>query len=154
MTPLIRSPKDFGAGLLYLALGGAAVFIARDYDFGTAGRMGPGYFPSLIGGCLALIGAVSILRSIVVSSDPARQVAWRPLALITASVILFAAALPRIGLVPALVVLLLIATLARREAHFSLIGIAAAALLIAFCALVFVKGLGLAMPLFGPWLGG
>jgi hypothetical protein len=152
MISFLRSPKDFGAGLLYVTLGGAAVIMARDYDFGTAERMGPGYFPSLIGGCLILIGVASILRSSIVF-DGVSAFAWRPFILIGASVVLFAAALPRLGLIPALAILLLVAALARPAARLSLMGAGAAALLIAFCALVFVKGLGLSMPLFGPWLG-
>jgi hypothetical protein len=153
MISFLRSPKDFGAGLLYVALGGTAVIMARAYDFGTAERMGPGYFPSLIGGCLILIGVASILRSSIVLGDGVSAFAWRPFILIGASVVLFAAALPRLGLIPALAILLLVAALARPAARLSLMGAGAAALLIAFCALVFVKGLGLSMPLFGPWLG-
>lgn len=153
MISFLRSPKDLGAGLLYVALGGAAVIMARDYDFGTAERMGPGYFPSLIGGCLILIGVASILRSSIVFGGGVPAFAWRPFILIGASVVLFAAALPRLGLIPALVILLLVAALARPAARLSLMGAGAAALLIAFCALVFVKGLGLSMSLFGPWLG-
>ena len=153
MLSFIRNPKDFGAGLLYAVLGGAAVIMAREYHFGTAERMGPGYFPSLIGGCLIFIGVTSILRSTIVTAGGVTPFAWRPFILIGASVVLFAATLPRIGLIPALVILLVTAASARYAARFSLIGVAAAALLIAFCALVFVKGLGLSMPLFDPWLG-
>ena len=101
-----------------------------------------------------MIGIASILRATIVSGDGVTAFAWRPFILIGASVVLFAGALPRIGLIPALVILLVTAASARYAARFSLIGVAAAALLIAFCALVFVKGLGLSMPLFGPWLGG
>ena len=57
----IRNPKDFWAGLLYVVLGLAAVYIAQDYEMGTATRMGPGYFPTLLGGFLALIGVVSLV---------------------------------------------------------------------------------------------
>ena len=60
---LIRHPKDFWAGVLFMTLGGAGMFIAMDYAMGTAGRMGPGYVPRWLGGILMFLGTVLILRS-------------------------------------------------------------------------------------------
>ncbi len=48
MALAIRSPKDFWTGVIYVGFGAAAWWIARDYSFGTASRMGPGYFPTVL----------------------------------------------------------------------------------------------------------
>ena len=55
----IRSFKDFFAGLMFVAFGGAAVWMAQAYPFGNAGRMGPAYFPTLVGSLLIILGALS-----------------------------------------------------------------------------------------------
>ena len=51
-----RNNRDFWAGAMLIATGGAAIYLARDYAFGTALRMGPGYFPSVLGGLMILFG--------------------------------------------------------------------------------------------------
>ena len=72
MRPLVRSPKDFGAGLVYVVFGVAAVWIGRDYPFGTGARMGPGYFPSVLGGLLVLFGLAGLAAVVVaVLASPA-----------------------------------------------------------------------------------
>ena len=53
----LRDNKDFLAGLLFIAIGLVAVAVARNYPFGTAMRMGSGYFPTVLGGILILLGA-------------------------------------------------------------------------------------------------
>ena len=52
----IRSLKDFFAGMMFIAFGGAAVGMAQAYPFGNAARMGPGYFPTLVGVNLMILG--------------------------------------------------------------------------------------------------
>jgi hypothetical protein len=97
---------------------------------------------------------ISILRSVFGDLAAPPRIAWRPTLLIPASIALFALALPRIGLIPAIALLLLVASFARTNLCFSPTGFIAAALLMLFCGLVLVRGLGLPMPLLGPWLGG
>ncbi|WP_413757962.1 tripartite tricarboxylate transporter TctB family protein, partial [Vibrio vulnificus] len=58
--------RDFWAGLLYLIIGAAALYMAADYEMGTAISMGPGYFPKVLSGLLILIGAASLVRSFIV----------------------------------------------------------------------------------------
>jgi hypothetical protein len=65
------------------------VSIASDYGFGTAGRMGPGYFPRLISGLLILVALISLLRSLQRDGDPIGPINWKALLLVTASVCLF-----------------------------------------------------------------
>ena len=59
----IKSPKDFWAGILYIAFGLATVLIALNYSAGTAGRMGPGYFPRALGSLMMLLGAFLCIRA-------------------------------------------------------------------------------------------
>ena len=66
---MTRNPKDFWTGLLYIFFGASAIFIARDYNMGTALRMGPAFFPTILGAVLAVIGAIAVIRSF----SPARR---------------------------------------------------------------------------------
>lgn len=152
MTLRLRSTKEFGSALLYGALGIAGFVIATDYGFGTAGRMGPGYFPRVISGLLILVALVSLLRSLRRDGDPIGPVNWKGLLLVTASVCLFGLMLTGAGLAVALTALLLVS--ARASDHFALSvrSLAALVALVAVCTLVFVKGLGVPMPLTGSWL--
>ena len=63
LSSRIRSPKDFCAALIYLAIGLGTILIGRDYQMGTAFKMGPAYFPTLLAGLLSFIGVISLIRS-------------------------------------------------------------------------------------------
>ncbi|KQZ63441.1 hypothetical protein ASD54_03590 [Rhizobium sp. Root149] len=152
MTLRIKSTKEFGSALLYGALGIAGFVIATDYGFGTAGRMGPGYFPRIISGLLILVALVSLLRSFRLDGEPVGPVNWKGLLLVTASVCLFGLLLTGAGLPVALTVLLLVSALASDHFALSVRSLAALVALVAVCTLVFVKGLGVPMPLTGSWL--
>ena len=114
MTRLSAS-KDFLAGLLFLAIGAGAVLVARGYHFGTAMRMGSGYFPTLLGGILALFGLFLAARGIRSRERGPITWGWKPLACIVASMLLFGFLMPRLGLVPALVALFFAAAAGGRE---------------------------------------
>ncbi|MBB4143153.1 tripartite tricarboxylate transporter TctB family protein [Rhizobium rhizoryzae] len=152
MTLRIKSTKEFGSALLYGALGIAGFVIATDYGFGTAGRMGPGYFPRIISSLLILVALVSLLRSFRLDGEPVGPVNWKGLLLVTASVCLFGLLLTGAGLPVALTVLLLVSALASDHFALSVRSLAALVALVAVCTLVFVKGLGVPMPLTGSWL--
>jgi len=154
MSLRIRSQQDFGAGLLYAAFGLAALLMARDYGMGTASRMGPGYFPTALGALLLLTGIASVVRSFFRDGKPIGAVAWKGAALVTAATVLFGLLLRPAGLVPALVALILVGASASSRFRFEWRAGALMLALIAFCALVFVKGLGLPVPLLGHWFGG
>ena len=72
----IRNPRDFSAGAIYLALAIAVLWLGRDYQQGSSARMGPGYFPSVLGMILGVFGLVSIGRSFCNASTLCR--AWPP----------------------------------------------------------------------------
>ena len=153
MASPIGAPKDFWAGALYAGLGGAAILIARDYGWGSSSRMGPGYFPTVLGALLLLIGVVSLVRSFLAEGEPIGAIAWKGIALVTVGTLLFGFLLRPAGLVPALIALILVSAAASVKFRFDWRAVGLMLLLVAFCALVFVKGLGLPVQLLGPWFG-
>ena len=145
MPPLLNS-KDFWGGVMLITIGGAAIFIARDYPFGSALRMGPGYFPTVLGGVLALFGLALVVRG--VRNHEAIEDNWSPRALIILplSLVLFGALVDRAGFIPALAVLIFGSATAGRE--FKLTEVAALTLVLTvFAIAVFIWGLGLPYPL-------
>ena len=150
----IRSPRDFWAGAIYLALAIATIWIGQGYQLGTSARMGPGYFPTALGAILAVFGAASVVRSFIRPGEAISAIAWRPLALVLGSTVLFGLLLPRAGVHIALPCLIVVGALASRNTRLDLTSIAALVGLIAFCVIVFVKALGVPMPLIGAWFGG
>lgn len=144
--------SDFWAGIIYIAFGVTALVAARDYGMGTALRMGPGYFPSMLAGLLTLIGIISAIRGVRGKGEQVSGISLRSIFFIAGPIVLFATLLHGLGLLIALP--LLIITSAYASAHFNLIRtLLLAAGLTAFCSLVFIKGLGIPMPLFGSWFG-
>jgi hypothetical protein len=153
IAALIRGPKDFWTGVIYLLFGGMAFWIARDYGFGTASRMGPGYFPTVLSALLVLIGLISVVRSFIVPGEPLGKFALKAGALIILATVLFGFLVNRAGLVIALLALVLVSAAASEKFRFEWQAVLGLIALIAFCALVFVMGLGVPMPLIGTWFG-
>jgi len=102
----IKSQKDFFAGLMFLLVGLAFAWGAGSYSVGTGARMGPGYFPMVLGVLLAGLGLIITLTALVVETpdgDPVGSFAWKPLVFIIAGNLVFGASiggLPSIGLPP------------------------------------------------------
>jgi hypothetical protein len=149
----VESPKDFWAGLIYIAIGAAALVMAQDYALGTLQRMGPGYFPTILGGLLLLFGAISIIRSFVVGGPAVAPIAWRALFLVIGSSALFAILLPRAGLVIASVSTGLMSAMASRWFAFDVRALAGLLALAVACTLVFITMLHVPMPIWGRWFG-
>ena len=147
-----RNPKDFWTGLLYIFFGASAIIIGRDYTMGTAVRMGPAFFPTILGAVLAVIGAIAVIRSFISPGTPIGAVSFKGLVLVTLSVVAFGFLVRGAGLVVALPLLVIISAYASTHFRWRSALIMAAGLTI-FCALVFVKGLGIPLPIIGPWLG-
>lgn len=152
MPTFIRHPKDFWAGIIFLIFGLAAVIIGRDYTMGTAGRMGPGYFPTILGGLLALIGLAAMIRSFLRPGEAIGKFYIKNLLLVSVAVLLFGFLMRDAGLLPAVIAIVMVSAYASPK--FTWLSTLLIALgLSAFCVLVFVKLLGLPMPILGPWLG-
>jgi hypothetical protein len=137
-----RAPKDFWSGVMFCSFAAVAIFAARGYSLGSAGRMGPGYFPLLLAGLLAALGAALIARSVVVRGEPLPRFHVLSLVLIAAAVYLFGVLIEPVGLVISLAVLTLMAALSGGQ--FRLMEtLTLAAVLIVFSVGVFVYALGL-----------
>ena len=147
MNPDLRGNKDFLAGLLFLAIGAGAMVVAREYPFGTAMRMGSGYFPTVLGGILVLFGLFLAARGARSGEAAPIEWGWRPLACIVASMVLFGFLLPRLGLVPALVAMFFAAAAGGREFRFVELLVLTAVMTV-FAVAVFVTVLKLPFQLF------
>ena len=151
MSRLIKHPKDFWTGVIFLVFGLSAVVIGRDYAIGTAGKMGPAYLPTVLGGLLSVVGAVAVFRSFKRMGEQIEKFHLKELFIVLAAVVLFGLLMRGAGLAPAAVVLIMISAYASpefkwHEALLLALGMAG------FAVLVFVKLLGLPLQVFGPWL--
>lgn len=149
----IGGSKDFSSGVIFLAVGLASVGFARSYPMGTTMRMGPGYFPTVLGGLLALIGLTLIVRALLQAGVPVERLAYSKLALVTASNVLFALLLRRLGLAGALIVLVVLSAYASKRFRWP-VALALAVGLAVGSSIIFVRLLGLPIPILGTWLGG
>jgi hypothetical protein len=138
----IRAPKDFWSGLMFCGFAAVGILAARGYSLGAAGKMGPGYFPLLLGLVLGALGAILIGRSVILDGEPVPRFHVVPLAIIAVAVCLFGLLIEPLGLVVALAVLTVLTAWAGPQ--FRLTETLALTLaLIIFSVGVFVYGLGL-----------
>jgi hypothetical protein len=142
----IRSPKDFWAGLIFVAIGSGFILLAQQYRLGDLHRMGPAMFPTLVGALLVALGAVIALRSLVLEGEPVPRLYARPIGISLFAIVLFGIALQWLGLVAAVAVLVLVGGFAAREVR-PLENLALAAAMVVFSVAVFVWLLGLPLPL-------
>ena len=119
----IKSQKDFFSGVLFAIVGIAFAWGATAYTIGEGARMGPGYFPLMLGIILALLGAIVIFTSLVIETEDGDRIgswAWRPLGYIIGANLLFGVLLgglpnfqvPAMGMVAAIYALTLVSSLA------------------------------------------
>ena len=142
----IRSPKDFWAGLIFVAIGVGFILLAQQYRLGDMHRMGPAMFPSLVGALLAVLGALLALRAFVLDGAAVPRFYARPIGVSLLAIVLFGIALQWLGLVAAIAALVLVGAYAARDVR-PLENLALAAVMIVFSAAVFVWLLGLPLPL-------
>jgi putative tricarboxylic transport membrane protein len=149
MTPAneLMNNKRFLAGLMFLAIGAVAIWMAQDYPVGSALRMGPGYFPIVLSGIMILFGIYELVLGIM-KSDPVKGT-WsiRALIILPLAAVLFGILMEHGGFIPALVVLVFVSAAASNEFKFMEVLISAVVLTIGSVGL-FIYGLGLPYPLF------
>jgi putative tricarboxylic transport membrane protein len=150
---LIRHPKDFWAGVLFIALGGGACLIALDYAMGSAGRMGPGYFPRSLGLLLAFLGLILVLRSFKLEGEKILFPTFMPLVIVLASVFVFGIAVNYLGLVIATILLVLVSSAAAHDYRWKESVVASIALAV-FVVIAFQYGLKLQLPTWPIFFGG
>jgi len=150
---MFSDKKSLYSGIIFSALGAFLCVDAwKNLEIGTALRMGPGYFPIMIGGGLLLLGVAVMFSGQDRTTFDLRALPWRAIVLVSAAILVFAYGLRPLGFVPATALMVFIAAKARPETSLQ------AALLISFaltvfCTLVFIYGLSLPLPLFGSVLG-
>lgn len=138
----IRHRKDFFAGLIFIIVGVIALAIGREYSLGTTTRMGPGYFPAMLGWLLLVLGGIIFVRSLWFDGPNVGHVGFRPLVLVLAAMLAFAALLETAGLVIALIALIGIASFASSETRIRE-SLPLLVVLIVVALGLFVYGLGL-----------
>lgn len=137
----IRSPQDFGAALVILLLGLVGLYHGLDYGVVEHGELGPGYFPAIVGGLMLVVSAALLFRAVSTDGEPIGRFPWRSAICLTLSLAAFAFLMADAGLVIACLVGVLIASAGQPRANWAE-SLLIAVLLTAFCALVFVVGLG------------
>ncbi len=148
---MIKDQRDFAAGLLFMAFGAFFCFYSiAKYPLGTASRMGPGYFPMLLGGMLLFLGFLIALKALIFrsESDDGKVGAfdWRTVIIILGSVTIFALLLRPAGLIPATFIMILVSGLADRG--FKFLPILLLSLFLSFLVwVIFVWGLTLTVPI-------
>lgn len=142
MRARIRGSSDLLAGLLFIGFGAAAVYLAGGYPLGSAMRMGPGYFPTILGGLLTLLGTALLIRGLVLPGKATSPFGLGPLFLVLLSVALFAWSVDRVGIVLAVVLVVLVSSMA--SGRFRWTEVLILAFLMAGLAVgLFTKALGL-----------
>ena len=149
----IRSPKDFWAGLMFIGFGlFFAVWATVNYQMGSALRMGPAYFPAVLGGLLVVLGAIVFAQSLMFDGAKVARFHFRPLLLVLVAAILFGYAMKPLGLVLAIAVLVFVSAMGGHEFKWKEV-ILLYIFLAVFSVMVFVKGLSLPFPLWPEFLG-
>lgn len=160
----IKSQKDFFAGLMFTLVGIGFAWGATTYNVGSGARMGPGYFPLMLGILLTILGLIDLLGSLVfetVDGEPVGKIAWKPLVFIIGANLVFgillgglpSIGLPAMGLIVGIYALVLIASMAGE--HFSLKGSLILATILAIGSyLTFIVGLKLQFPVWPTFITG
>ena len=143
----IKSPKDFWAGLMFIGIGlFFAIWAVVQYQMGTAVRMGPAYFPTVLGGLLVVLGAIVLFGSFAIEGPKVPAFAFRPLILVSVGCLLYGYLMKPLGLFAATCSLVVVGALGGHEFRWKEAVILCLVLCV-FSWAVFIKGLGLPFPL-------
>jgi hypothetical protein len=143
---------DMAGGGLLVAVGSWFSFHAlTKLELGTTLQMGPGYFPALLGAILAIFGLIVVFKAFGHSTPVLVRVPWRAVILVSLAPVLFGVTARGLGIAPATMIAALVAAYSSRLMKFK-VALPIALCLTTFCVLVFSYGLGLPLPLLGPWL--
>jgi len=141
----VKSPQDIGAGVVFMLIGIAGLYFGSELAFGTAARMGPGYFPTLLSMLIITVGVVVAFRGMTIQGPPIETIQLRPICFVIAAILIFGVMIETIGLALTAILLTIFAAYARPEVKLGetmLLGIGLAL----FTVVVFVYVLGQALP--------
>jgi hypothetical protein len=147
----IRHPKDFWSGVMFIAFGVFTIVVGSNYPLGTAARMGPGYFPRILGILMVVLGAILALRGLRTQGAKVPKFVWWPTLMVLGSVILFGFIVDKVGLMLSTIILIFMASAASPEFRWKealISGVFFALLAIG----VFVMGLKLQLPIWPPFI--
>lgn len=149
----MHNSKDFWSGVIFFAVGCAAVFFAREHTLGTAMKMGPAYFPTTLGILITVVGLALMLRAFLRPGVSMESFGLGKLVPVLGSIVLFGLLLRRLGLAVALIVLVVLSAYASERFRWP--AALALALGLAVCSgIAFVWLLGLPIPILGAWVRG
>jgi hypothetical protein len=150
---LSRNPKDLWTGILFIAVGLAAIIFVRNHQMGTAMRMGPAYYPTMLGLLQVMIGIAVLLRALIRPGLPLERFALSKIALVLGAIVLFGLLLRGLGLIIAIVVIVVLSAYGSKNFRWPVALVLAVG--IAICsAIIFVLLLGIPIPMIGTWIGG
>ena len=151
----IKSQRDFWSGLMFLGVGIGFAVGATNYSMGTSARPGAGYFPLILSVIMAILGVIVLFKALTIETeggDPVGAFAWRPLITIVAAITVFGLALPRLGMIIAVPLLIIITSMAGTE--FSWKGVLLSCVVLTAGAWgIFIAGLKLTIPLWPSFMG-
>ena len=145
----VKAPQDFGAGVLFIAIGLGGLIFAHDLEFGSSRNMGPGYFPTILSVLIVIIGLVVALKSVTIEGPEIEEIRLRPLLVLVVTMLLFGLLIKVAGLIVTGTLITILAAYAqpgvrvRETIIFALV-------LTAFITVVFVYALGQPLPI---WWG-
>ena len=149
----IKDAKDFWSGIMFAAFGVLFVLFARQYDMGTAARMGPAFFPTMLGGLLILLGALVAIKGLTAQTNDGRidRFHFKPLVLVLGAVVAFGLLLRPAGLLVALAALVIVSSFGSGE--FRLRDVLLLTVFLAgLVLLVFIYGLSMTVPVLPAFL--
>jgi hypothetical protein len=152
----IKSQRDFWSGMLFLVAGLAFAWGSTEYSFGSSARPGPAYFPFGLGVLLAILGSLVLFKALTIESeggDLIGDIAWKPLLIIVAAIVVFGLMLPRFGMIITLPVLITMSALAGDEFHWR-DALISSVILTFGCWVMFIWGLKLVIPVWPIYFAG
>lgn len=149
---LNASRNDLASGAMFVAFGTYFALEAMKYEFGTPFRMGPGFMPVVLGGILVALGIAVAAKGLgKPDEDAPTPWPWRGIALVLGVILFFAATVRGLGFIPVVAITAFVTAISSSRNN-ALSALVIAIGLTVLCYLVFVVGLGMLVPLFGPWL--
>ncbi len=151
----LKNPKDFWSGVMFASIGFAFAIIVKFYEYpmGTGSRMGPGYFPFVLGIIMGIIGIVILIQSLASEGPPVSKFAWKPLFWILGGVVLFGLIAKLAGLAVSILALVVISSYGGDQFRIKEV-IISGLILAVFSVGVFVYGLKLPFPIWPSFISG
>lgn len=152
----IKSQRDFWSGLMFVIVGVVFAVGATNYSLGSSARPGPGYFPLMLSVIMAILGGVVLFKSLTIEvegGDLIGAIAWKPLLVVVAAIVMFGFALPRLGMIVTVPILIIMTSFAGDEFHWKGVLLSAIVLTVGSWA-IFILGLKLTIPMWPTFFGG